>query len=99
MILNYRKKPIIIQAIQANGTPKSNREIINWTRGSKTPASMDKNAHDKPQLSISTLKGARARWVSPGDYIVKQTNEIFFLCQSDIFHERYERVFDGSSGD
>ena len=37
----FRKKPVVIEAKQATGTPESNREIIDWTRGSATPASMD----------------------------------------------------------
>jgi hypothetical protein len=37
----YRKKPVVIEAIHATGTPESNREIMDWTRGSETPAFMD----------------------------------------------------------
>ena len=52
----FRKRPIIIEAIQATGTPESNREIIDWTRGSATPASMDKNADGVNQLTITMRK-------------------------------------------
>ena len=33
----FRKKPVVIEAKQYTGTPESNREIIDWTRGSATP--------------------------------------------------------------
>ena len=97
MVLKYRKKPVEIEAIRAMGTPESNREIIDWTRDSETPVSMDRNAADEPQLSISTLEGAH--WITPGDYIIKGIAGEFYSCKPNIFHQSYDRVFDGSSGD
>ena len=86
----YRKKPVVIDAIQATGTPESNREIIDWTRGSKTPATMDINGDDEKQLSIATLEGAH--WVTPGDFIIKGVKGEFYPCKPDIFQQTYELV-------
>ena len=61
----YRKKPVVIEARKATGTPESNREIIDWTRGSATPASMDDHPERGNMLSITTLEGAH--WVTPSD--------------------------------
>lgn len=84
----FRKKPVVIEAIQATGTPESNREIIDWTRGSATPASMDQNAEGLPQLSIATLEGSH--WVTPGDYIIRGVKGEHYPCKEDIFAATYE---------
>lgn len=84
----FRKKPVVIEAKQATGTPESNREIIDWTRGSATPASMDDHPERGKCLSISTLEGAQ--WVSPGDWIIKGVAGEFYPCKPDIFAATYE---------
>lgn len=89
----FRKKPVVIEAIQALGTPESNREIIDWTRGSETPAFMDTNADDRTQLSINTLEGAL--WVTPMDFIIKGVKGEFYPCKPDIFEATYEPVEEG----
>lgn len=84
----YRKKPVVIEAIQAAGTPESNRAIIDWTRGSTSPASMDANADGVQQLSIATLEGAH--WVTPGDFIIRGVHGEHYPCKPDIFEKTYE---------
>lgn len=91
----FRKKPVIIEARQATGSPSSNREIINWTRGSRTPAFMDKRVVDDVEaqcLSISTLEGTH--WVTPGDWIILGVAGEFYPCKPDIFEKTYEPVSD-----
>lgn len=84
----FRKKPVVIQAMQATGTPESNRTVIDWTRDSHTPASMDKNADGVQQLSISTLEGVH--WVTPGDWVIRGVAGEHYPCKSDIFERTYE---------
>jgi len=84
----YRKKPVVIEARKATGTPESNREIIDWTRGSATPASMDDHPERGNMLSITTLEGAH--WVTPGDYVIKGVHGEFYPCKPDIFEATYE---------
>ncbi len=96
----FRKMPVVIEARQSTGEPGSNRDIIDWTRGSETPASMDtfigidddgaENHHEKPMLSITTLEGAH--WVTPGDWVIKGVNGEFYPCKPDIFEKTYEPV-------
>ena len=62
---------------QATGTPESNREIIDWTRGSKNIAYMDTNADGEKQLSINAIDGTH--WVFPGDFIQKLSEDTFAL--------------------
>lgn len=84
----FRKIPVVIEAIQSTGTPKSNREIIDWTRGSSTPASMDKDGEGKSRLTITTLEGAH--WVTTGDWIIKGVKGEFYPCKPEIFAMTYE---------
>lgn len=86
----FRKKAVEIEAIQATGTPESNREIIDWTRGSATPASMDDHPERGRCLSIATLEGAH--WVSPGDWIIRGVKGEFYPCKPDIFAATYEQT-------
>ena len=63
----FRKKPVVIEAVQYDGSPNSNREIIDWTRNTQTKAFMDTvvrncspkhpEGFDYPVLKITTLEG------------------------------------------
>jgi hypothetical protein len=96
----FRKKPVVIDAKQASGTPESNREIIDWTRGSATPAFMDTEVRncsaehpdgfDYPVLKINTLEGAMT--VAQGDWIIKGVKGEFYPCKPDIFAATYEEA-------
>ena len=86
--MKFRKKPVVIEAIQSTGTPESNREIIDWTRGSATPASMDQHPEHGSLLSINTLEGTH--WVSSGDWVIKGVAGEFYPCKPDIFEQTYE---------
>lgn len=95
---HFRKKPVVIEAKQATDTPENNREIIDWTRGSATPAFMDTEVRncsvehpygfDYPVLKINTLEGGMK--VTPGDWIIKGVNGEFYPCKPDIFEKTYE---------
>ncbi|KAA5604442.1 hypothetical protein F1188_16285 [Roseospira marina] len=88
--MSYRKKPVVIRAMQATGTPDSNRAIIDWTRGSKTPASMDLNPFGEWQLSIATLEGSH--WVGPDDFVIEGVAGEFYPCKPEIFYQTYDVV-------
>ena len=100
MTTHFRKKPVVIEAVQHDGTPESNRRIIDWTRGSATPASMDKRVtvfddgsrvvDTYPQLSIATTEGSM--WVATGDWIIRGVKGEFYPCKPDIFEATYDPV-------
>ena len=78
MIKKYRKKPVIIEAIQWNG--KNLTEIDNFVGGSlKIEGS---------SLVIHTLEGDME--ASINDYIIKGVNGEFYPCKPDIFDKTYE---------
>lgn len=86
--MHFRKKAIVIEAIQATGTPESNREIIDWTREADCRAYMDRDGEGEQRLSINTLEGAM--WVSVGDWIIKGVKGEFYPCKPDVFEASYE---------
>ena len=90
MMAKYRKKALVIEAVPATGEPASNREIIEWARGSATPAYMDTHPERGTCLAINTLEGVQ--WVSPGDWIIKGIAGEFYPCKPDIFEATYDPI-------
>ncbi|WP_293723610.1 hypothetical protein [Stappia sp.] len=86
----YEKRRVQVEAVATDGSPESNRAIIDWTRGSKTPASMDDHPTRGQCLTISTLEGAH--WVDKGDYVIRGVAGEFYPCKPDIFAELYDQV-------
>lgn len=79
----YRKKPVVIEAIQLKFTTSSQDEIINFTNGNA------KKGLDGG-LIIPTLEGNMV--ANTGDYIIKGVNGEFYPCKPDIFEKTYEFV-------
>jgi hypothetical protein len=79
----YRKKPVVIQAVQWTG--ENNVEILQFcstcyiTSSGKTK-----------DLVITTLEGDMS--ASTGDYIIKGVKGEFYACREDIFDLTYETV-------
>lgn len=88
MIRRFCKKPVQIEAIEYDGSPAANREIIDWTRGSETPAFMDDMDHTT--LKIRTLEGDHT--VTVGDFVIRGVQGEFYPCKPDIFAKSYEEV-------
>ena len=84
-------------ARQATGTPENNRELIDWTRGSLTPAHMDRNGDDERQLTINTLDGAM--WVHPGDVIVQVAREVFAVRRRTLVEPSIDDILSASDQD
>ena len=83
MIKKYRKKPVVVEAIQY--TNESFSTIINLLD--------DKNADFyNEEIRIFTLEGVMA--ARKGDYIIKGINGEFYPCKPDIFKKIYEVVED-----
>lgn len=78
--MKYRKKPIIIEAIQWNG--ENENEIRNFIDGNCIVTFNP--------LMLYTLEGNMI--ASKNDYIVKGADGEFYPCKPDIFKKTYERV-------
>ena len=76
---NYRKKPVVIQALQFNGNFD---EIEEFCGG-------DAEFRDG-KLLVATREGPLT--ASDGDYIIKGIQGEFYPCKPDIFVATYEEV-------
>lgn len=77
----YRKRPVIIEAIQWDGNKMNLNKIVDF---------MGYYEFAKGNLIINTLEGRMK--ASPGDYIIKGVNGEFYPCKPDIFEKTYEPV-------
>lgn len=86
-VKQYRKKPVVIEAILWDGTNWS--EICDWTknwgvRGEPFPTD------EHMDILIETLEGEMK--CNLGDYIIKGVQGEFYPCKPDIFEATYEAV-------
>ena len=92
MIQKFRKKPVIIEAVQWNG--KNFDEVMNFMQdfhGSKfNYENAEELAYKNKELNIRTLEGVMT--ASNLDWIIKGVNGEFYPCKPDIFEKTYEKV-------
>ena len=91
--MKFRKKPIIIEAMQWTG--ENLEEIMKFiespfTYDESTIYCTKKFIYDGNELKINTLEGTMI--ASVGDYIIKGVNGEFYPCKPDIFEKTYEKV-------
>ena len=84
----YRKKPVVIEAIQFIDTPERLEELSNFIDNQLLR--VDYKNPDKPVLKLQTLEGEHL--ASVGDYIIKGVKGEFYPCKPDIFEMTYEKV-------
>lgn len=84
----FRKKPVVIEAVQWDGTWEDVQRIKNFTNGD----CYEKNDLDykRQYLWIKTLEGELM--VSPKDWVIKGIKGEHYPCKSDIFEATYEAV-------
>jgi len=83
--MKFRKKPVVIEAMQFTGD--NDKEILSFTGGRNVKYLAVSNV-----ISILTLEGEMR--ASEGDWIIKGIKGEFYPCKPDIFEETYE-VVDG----
>ena len=82
----YRKKPVVIEAIQFNGHLDNAEDINKW---SNYKVKIDVIG-DLIKMSIPTLEGDMI--ASKGDFIIKGVKGEFYPCKPDIFEATYEKI-------
>lgn len=92
--MKYRKKPVVIEAIQWNGLNlKEIKDFVGesleyeiydaaWIAGAGIPPQV--------HMVIKTLEGDHI--CTKGDFIIKGVNGEFYPCKPDIFEKTYELV-------
>lgn len=86
--MNYRKKPVVIQAIKFDGTIKSVMAVREFTGQELNAPSLDGKEDGMYSLIIPTLEGDHT--ASPGDYIIRGIKGEYYPCKPDIFEASYD---------
>lgn len=81
--MKYRKKPVVIEAVQWNG--HNFDECLTFC-----PPIMGETYKADGCLKIPTLEGKMIAKV--GDFIIKGVQGEFYPCKPDIFEQTYEKV-------
>lgn len=85
--MKYRKKPVVIEALQWTGT---NKKEIKGFAGKY--AGFEDFGEATVHLIVKTLEGKLK--ASIGDYIIQGVDGEFYPCKPDIFKQTYEKVED-----
>ena len=86
----YRKKPVVIEARQWDGSVESYRSITEASEYKGMVCNMLYDGQKVASFGIITLEGAHI--VRPGDFIIKGIKGEFYPCKPDIFEATYEAV-------
>lgn len=99
----YRKKPVVIEAMQWDGTLPQGQEIMHWAAQAGGPMVPPDFPNDTPRgavgintprgldpyLTVITLEGTMT--AQPGDWIIRGVQGEFYPCKPDIFEQTYEK--------
>ena len=81
----FRKKPVVIEAIQYNGFDENGKEIEIFLG-----KSFESHVPSKNKVIIRTLEGEHT--ASCGDWIIRGVNGEHYPCKPDIFAKTYENA-------
>jgi hypothetical protein len=106
--MKFRKKPVVIDAIQFTGGAEAATPIIDWIlngghtatyrpeREERFAANGEQSQMFEPEhIRIRTLEGIHQGIV--GDWIIRGVAGEFYPCKPDIFAATYEAVLDSEN--
>lgn len=97
--MKYRKRPVVIEAVQYDGTAARATQIIEWilAHGARAnyvcsdPNRCAEADGDTPHaIQVTTLEGQMR--ADLGDWIIRGVQGEFYPCKPDIFAATYEPV-------
>jgi len=91
MVQKFRKKPVVVEAVQFNGFDEETGQVILSGRPEWLVSEFGKRVlffGEPNTLTIKTLEGDMK--ASIGDFIIKGVNGEFYPCKPDIFEKTYE---------
>ena len=93
-VAKFRKKPVVIEAIQIPETYDGVQEIIDWVNSHNHQFKAEDSGtwtiwYDR-EMRIKTLEGEMT--AKRGDWIIRGVKGEFYPCKPDIFEKTYERV-------
>lgn len=89
--LQYRKKPVVIEAMRFYADHLVMTEVARWCGGRiESEAKASDHTDVAYWIAIPTLEGVMK--ASPGDYVIKGMQGEFYPCKPAIFNATHERV-------
>lgn len=88
--MKYKKKPIIVEAIQLLNDDYSIEEYLKFIYNVFITDDDIKTVKNDKHIRIQTLEGDMK--ASFGDYIIKGVNGEFYPCKPDTFEKTYESI-------
>lgn len=88
--MKYKKKPIIVEAIQLLNDDYSIEEYLKFIYNVFITNDDIETVKNDKHIRIQTLEGDMK--ASFGDYIIKGVNGEFYPCKPDIFEKTYESI-------
>ena len=96
----YRKKPIVIEAIQLQNNYNSIKKCVEFMGQSvNEDLTIERNKFEdycfivnEKGMKIPTLEGEMT--ASINDYIIKGIKGEFYPCKPDIFEQTYEKIIE-----
>lgn len=88
-VAQFRKKPVVVEAIQFDGTEASAEAIRQWMGAAKDDACVQV-LDACVELFIQTLEGVMR--ATNGDYIIRGVSGEHYPCKPDIFAQTYDPV-------
>lgn len=86
--MRYRKKPVVIEAMQWDGTAVGATDIIDWILDANGAGRWVDYMQGAAFISIDTLEGTMK--AQTGDWIIQGVQGEFYPCKPDIFEATYE---------
>ena len=88
--MNYRKKPVVIQAIQYTEETVHSCESFLAGGGCAFISDHGDPRERPPSIGIETMEGTMRAEL--GDWIIKGVNGEFYPCKDEIFQKTYDPV-------
>jgi hypothetical protein len=89
--MKYRKKPVVIEAIQFDGSNESADMICSWSE-KNVWKQMDGSGKFLGRIYITTLEGTMS--ATERDYIIRGVKGEYYPCKPGIFEQTYEKAED-----
>lgn len=87
MVKRFKKKPVVIEAMQIKNTQETLEHLTNFCKP-RVLTYLDTNT--TLRAFIDTLEGVHE--ASEGDWVIKGVRGECYPCREDIFNETYEEV-------
>jgi len=86
MAAKFRKRPVVIEAMQFDG--HNYPEVVSWIESHAGHPEMAYSPAGTLSMMIPTLEGDHR--ANPGDWIIRGVRGEFYPCKDEIFRMTYE---------